>query len=209
MPILDYERFPKPPGENPYRIKGTAYRGHMAYVAEHLPGGVPAMLDCVADPALRAFYQQTFLAASFYDIYPLVAGGHVCARMASTTFEGFVRVRTRYQAERDVAGVYKMLLKLTSPESLALRLPRLVGQYLDFGKADAHLVKPGHVVGTQAGTPRTIARWFSIVHEEYFSTLLPMAGARNVRFRAEPLPRVDSVENGVELVTLRGDVFWE
>lgn len=208
-PIPDYERFPKPPGENPYRIKGTAYRGHLAYVSEHVPGGVKAHNDAIGDPALVAFFSQTFLAASYYDLYPLVAAGHICARLVGSTFEGFIRVRSRYQAERDVAGIYKMLLKLTSPEALALRLPRLVGQYLDFGTAEAHVIKPRHVVAGQGGTPRSMARWFSLVHEAYIDTLLPKAGAKNVLYRLDPQFRTDETKDGVELVSLRSDVTWD
>lgn len=206
--IPDYEKFPKPPGQNPFRIKGTAYRGHMAYVAEHLPGGVPAMLAIVADPALREFYQQTFLAASFYDLYPLVAAGSICARMANVSLDKFVGVRTNYQAQRDVQGIYKVLLKVTSPETLAVRLPRLVGQYLDFGAAETHRIAPRHVAGEQTGTPRALAYWFGLVHEGYITTLLPMAGAKNVRYRAEA-PRVTERKDGVELCTLRSDVTWD
>jgi hypothetical protein len=210
MPAIpEYERFPKPPGQNPYRIKGTAYRGHLAYVSEYVPGGVKAHNAAIVDPALAAFFEQPFLAASYYDLYPLIAAGHACARLTNTTFDGFIRVRTKFQAHRDVAGVYKVLLKLTSPEGLALRLPRLVGQYLDFGSADGHLVKPGHVVGSQSGTPRSMARWFALVHEAYIETLMPMAGAKNVRHRADPLLRTDETKDGVELVTLRSDVMWD
>ena len=209
MLVPEYERFPQPPGANPYRIKGTAYRGHMAYVSEHMNGGEQAMFDAIVSPALLAFFKQTFLAASYYDLYPLVAAGHICARLTETSFEGFLRIRTRYQAERDLNGVYKMLLKVTSPESLALRLPRLVGQYLDFGSAEGHLVAPGHVVGAQSGTPRSMARWFQQVHEQYIDFLMPLAGARNVRYRAHPQLRTDETRAGVELVTLRSDVTWE
>jgi hypothetical protein len=181
----------------------------MSYVEENVAGGTQAMLAAIADPQLAQFFRQTFLAASFYDLYPLVAAGHTCARMTGMTFDGFLRVRTRYQAQRDVAGVYKVLLKLTSPESLAMRLPRLVGQYLDFGSAETHLVAPGHVVGVQTGTPRSMAHWFQLVHEGYVDTLMPKAGASNVRYRAEARPTTDEVRDGVELVTLRGDVFWD
>jgi hypothetical protein len=129
--------------------------------------------------------------------------------MTGMTFETFLRVRTRYQAERDASGVYKMLLKLTSPEALALRLPRLVAQYLDFARAETHVVAPGHVVFAQTTTPRALARWFQLVHEGYIDTLVPMSGAKNVRYRADARLTTDHVRDGIELVTLRGDVCWD
>jgi len=38
---------------------------------------------------------------------------------------------------------------------------------------------------------------------------MPMAGAKNLRVRAEPIMRTDEVKDGVELVTLRHDVTWD
>jgi hypothetical protein len=205
----DYERSPLPPGQNPYRIKGGAYAGHLAYVAEKISGGIDAMLGAIVDPALAQFFRQTFLAASYYDLFPLVSAGHVCAKLIGTTFENFVRVRSGYQAERDVRGIYKMLVKLTSPEAVALRLPRLVAQYVDFGTAEAHVLAPGHVAATQTGTPRAVARWFQLVHDAYYTVLLPMTGAKNVLYRADPRFSVDETRDGIDLVTLREDVFWQ
>jgi hypothetical protein len=208
MPIPDFERFPKPPGANPYRVKGNAYRGHMDYVEEHVPGGAQAMREGFADPALAEFFGQTFLAATLYDLYPLVAAGHVCARLCGTSFDDFVRVRCEYQAERDVAGIYKMLLKLTSAEGLASRLPRLMAQYFDFASAQTHLVAPGHVVGEQTGVPhKQLAPWLSLVAESYMRTVLPMAGARELRVKVESL-RTPERRDGVELCTLRTDILW-
>jgi hypothetical protein len=209
MPVPEFERFPKPPGANPYRVKGNAYRGHMDYVEEHVPGGAQAMREGFADPALSEFFGQTFLAASLYDLYPLVAAGHVCARLCGTSFDEFVRVRCEFQAERDVAGIYKMLLKLSSAEGLASRLPRLMAQYFDFASAETHLVAPGHVVGEQKGVPqKQLAPWLSIVAESYMRTILPMAGARELRVNVESL-RTPERRDGVELCTLRTDIVWK
>jgi hypothetical protein len=66
------------------------------------------------------------------------------------------------------------LLKLTSPEELALRLMRLVVQYVDFGMADVHL-----------------------------------AGGKNVRYLTNPRFTLDEMRDGIDLVTPRGDVFWQ
>src|SRR5690242_18619455 len=79
--LPEFEQFPQPPGKNPYRVKGNAYRGHMDYVEQHVPGGIEAMRAGFEDPLLKEFFGQTFLAASFYDLYPLVAAGWVCAKL--------------------------------------------------------------------------------------------------------------------------------
>ena len=36
----DSRPLPWTPGEGPFRIKGVAYRGHMSYVSEQVPGGI-------------------------------------------------------------------------------------------------------------------------------------------------------------------------
>ena len=206
--LPEFEQFPKPPGENPYRVKGNAYRGHMEYVEEHVPGGIEAMRAGFEGPRLKEFFGQTFLAASFYDLYPLVAAGWVCAKLRGMSFSEFVRVRSEYQALRDVGGIYKMLLKLTSAEGLASRLPRLMAQYFDFAEADTHLVAPGHVVGEQRGVPRQqLAPWLALVAETYTRTVMPMAGARDLRVKVESV-RTPERKDGVELCNLRTDIIW-
>jgi hypothetical protein len=208
MVLPEFEQFPKPAGKNPYRVKGNAYRGHMEYVEEHVPGGAKAMREGFEDPALAEFFGQTFLAASFYDLYPLVAAGWVCAKLRGMSFSEFVRVRSEYQALRDVAGIYKMLLKLTSAEGLASRLPRLMAQYFDFAQAETHLIKPGHVVGEQKGVPRQqLAPWLATVCETYMRTVMPMAGARDLQVKVDSV-RTSERRDGVELCNIRTDIIW-
>src|SRR3954447_20372280 len=109
---LDQSRpLPFRPGEGPFRIKGVAYRGHLEYVAEHVPGGIAEMLAGFRDPALVQFFEQKFLPSSLYDIIPLVVAGYVCARQSRRTFYDFVRVRSRYQAQKDISGIYRLLIK--------------------------------------------------------------------------------------------------
>src|SRR4051812_12259661 len=124
-----FERLPAPAGKSPFRMKGQAFVGHMKYVAAHLPGGTKTFLGGIADPEMRAFFEQPFLASSWYDVFPLVAAGSVCAKIAGVTLREFLRTRTRWQAERDINGVYRFMLNLVSPEAVAMRMPRLIAQY--------------------------------------------------------------------------------
>src|SRR5579883_3482712 len=117
---------PFAPGDGPFRIKGAIYRGHLDYVADHVPGGIEAMLGGFKDPRLATFFHQQFLAGSFYDIVPLVVAGYVCARQSRKSFSEFIRTRSRHQAERDINGLYRVLLKLTTPSAVLGRLPRLM-----------------------------------------------------------------------------------
>src|SRR5690349_4733816 len=65
-------RVPFAPGESPFRGKGVTYRNFVDYVEEHLPGGRERLLAAIADPALRAFAAQRFLAGTFYDQMPMI-----------------------------------------------------------------------------------------------------------------------------------------
>ncbi len=198
---------PFPPGQSPFRIKGMAYRGHMKYAAERLPGGVAAMLDGLDDPALRAFFEQSFLAASWYDILPLLPAGRVCARLAGTSYEEYLVARSRWQAASDMTGVYKMLIKVASTQSVALRLPKLLQRYLDFGGTVATAVEPGLVEAETRGMPRAVLAWFAPVAATYTVCALELGGAPGARVVGHPA-EPDGSAHGVDLVRYRWDVCW-
>lgn len=198
---------PFPPGEAPFRVKGTAYRGHLEYVEQHVPGGVAAMCDAFDDPRHRAFFGQPFLAASLYDVFPLALAGVVCGKLTGQSYLDFVRVRAQAQARSDLTGVYKVLLALASPQAVASRIPRLMGQYFDFGDTTIEQRAPSWTVATRSGLPAPIAPWYAAVSEGYSRVVLAQAGA------TEPQLHVVAVEPngrhaGVDLVKLAFDLRW-
>jgi hypothetical protein len=207
-PLDESKPLPFRPGEGPFRIKGVAYRGHLEYVAEHVPGGVEGMLRGFRDPALADFFGQKFLASSLYDIIPLVVAGYVCARQSRRTFFDFVRVRSRYQAQKDIRGVYRVLIKLVSPMHVVERLVALQAQYLDFAAGEVHVIDKQHVEVARPKLPAMLSAWMAVVLETYLEVLLGAAGARNVRTR--PLPvEPDGLVHGVPAVRWSCDVIWE
>ncbi|MDB4968911.1 MAG: hypothetical protein JWN44_4600 [Myxococcales bacterium] len=204
----DSRPLPWTPGEGPFRIKGVAYRGHLAYVAEHVPGGVEEMLAGFKDRRIAEFFQQKFLASTFYDIAPLVIAGYVCARQCRRTFFDFVKVRSRYQAQQDIGGIYRMLLKLTSPATVAVRLPAVSSQYLDFpGDAKAELIDKQHAVLSRTELPLMLKTWFTLVYETYVDVTLTAAGGRSVLSRTSYEP--DQPLRGYETVKFRCEVSWQ
>jgi hypothetical protein len=198
---------PFAPGEAPFRVKGTAYRGHLEYVEQHVPGGVAAMCEAFDDPRHRAFFGQPFLAASLYDVFPLALAGVVCGRLTGQPYLDFVRVRAQAQARSDLGGVYKVLLALASPQAVASRIPRLMGQYFDFGDTTIEQRAPSWIVATRSGLPAPIAPWYAAVSEGYSRVVLAQAGG------TEPQLDVVAVEPngrqaGVDLVKLVFDLRW-
>lgn len=198
---------PFAPGESPFRVKGTAYRGHLEYTEKNVAGGVAGMLADFRDPRLRHFFEQPFLAATLYDVFPLAIAGIVCAARVGQPFLEFVRVRSEAQAKSDVSGVYKVLLALTSPEAVAARLPRLVGQYFDFGQTELVEKGPGRVVASRTGLPRALAPWYATVSQAYVQIVVAQAGGKDVRSHVSGV-RSEGQRAGLPIVTLDLEVTW-
>lgn len=201
------EAIPYAPGTSPFRVKGTAYRGHLEFIARQAPGGVEAMLARLdARPGMRAFYAQPFLASSLYDVFPLAWGGVVGGAMMGMSYLDFVRVRTAEQAKSDVGGVYRVLLALTSPNAVAQRLPKLLGQYFDFGTTEIEVNEPGRVVASRTGLPAAIVPWYEKVTEGYCDVVITRAGAQRVRVASELRPA--GVAHGVPLMDMRVEITF-
>ncbi|MEZ4370496.1 MAG: hypothetical protein R3B07_06705 [Polyangiaceae bacterium] len=83
---------PFPAGESPFRQKGSAWLGDLDYLAEVVPGGLPA-LQASLDPALRSFVASPFRASDWYDVFP------------SALYHEFGRFETQVTGPNEVRGV--------------------------------------------------------------------------------------------------------
>jgi hypothetical protein len=206
--LHDPEELPFAPGTSPFHLKGIAYRGHVEYAEEHIPGGAAAVNAAFRNRSLAEFYEQKFLAASWYDALPIIAVAHVCARLTNKTAPEFLRERTQHQARQDIHGVYRMIMKLASAETVALRMPRAFGQYLDFGTVEARLTRPGVLTVEQTGAPLIMAPWLSIVGDEYMRVALELAGAKTVNIRRRPTETHGSA-HGLSLARIVAEVEFD
>lgn len=168
------------PGESPFKIKGVAYRGHMEYVEKHVPGGNAAVIQQLGADRFDAFFNQPFLAASLYDVFPLAQAGVACGQLCGTSFLGFVAQRTRAQVEIDIRGVYRWLAKLANSQSLAARIPKVIGQYTTFARGESVVEDDGRVTTTTTGLPLPIVPWWNTVHQAYTSAAVELAGKARV-----------------------------
>jgi hypothetical protein len=91
--------WPFAPGEGPFHVKGGSYRGHRAFMDEHVPGGFAGIVEQL-DPALQKFYAQPFLANGWYDLAPLVAMAPICGAALGISPDEYVRVRSKAYVER-------------------------------------------------------------------------------------------------------------
>jgi len=183
----DIELLPFPAGTSPFRIKGVAYQGHVDYATRYIPGGERAVIEGFRDPALRSFFDQRFLAASWYDVLPIVPVWHVSARLLQQNPTDFLKERTRHQALRDIHGVYRFILKLASAESIALRGPRIIQQYFDFGTTEATVLRRGLVRVIVSGIPALLAPWLRVVGETFVLVALELAGVKFAQIRRVPV----------------------
>jgi hypothetical protein len=178
---LDPENLPFPAGASPFRVKGVFHKGNLDYLERVVPGGVSVVLSRVKNKAFREFFEQPFVAASFYDVFPLAAICTVGAALCSMSPERFLTLRARYQAEQQATGVYRSLLTLTSPSMVATKLPLLAAQLYDFGTTEAHEVGPGCVEVVRGETPALLLPWYIPGTEAYVVTALRLSGAKNPR----------------------------
>jgi hypothetical protein len=196
-----------PPGSSPFKTKGNVYRALFESADARVPGGRAAVLARIEDPALLAFYNQSFLAASTYDILPIVPFGVAGAKIVDLPYGEFVRGGAEFTARRDMHGIYRVLLRLASPERVAARLPRILSQYFAFGRIDGHFPRPKTYEATASGLPRPLALWLTSVAHGFVPVVIEKAGGRDVSLRIKPFTN-PTVEQGVTLVTASFEVTW-
>src|SRR6185312_17279254 len=107
---------PPPFGESAFHVKGVIYLGTRAFFDAQVPGGYAGLVSAIHDPALRAFFTQPFLASSWYDVLPVAPLIEIEARVMGLSLEDYLGRRTLFQADRDMGGVYKYLLRAAYPE---------------------------------------------------------------------------------------------
>jgi hypothetical protein len=196
------------PGESPFHVKGGIYLGTIKFFTRQVEGGIAALHEQIDDPRLLAFIQQKFLPSSWYDVLPVAPLIRAEARAMKLTTTQYLRQRAAFQVREDIGGVYRMLLKLISPESVAMRLPRLLTQIFDHGSVEANLVEPGFIQSTMSGFPKILWEWYSTAFEIYSETAIGLAGGQKPSSLARPLEDMGSAD-GVPLIRFRMEARWE
>jgi hypothetical protein len=199
---------PFAPGESPFRVKGGIYLGTLKYFEKEVPGGVAALHAQIEDGKLRAFIEQKFLPSGWYDVLPVAQLIRAEARALNLTVANYLRKRTVFQVEQDIGGIYRFLLAILSPESVATRLPRLLTQIFDHGTTEVRLVEPGWLESTMGGFPALLYDWYSTAFEVYTETALHKAGGKKILALVRP-PEPEGQKDGVDLIKFRVDARWE
>jgi hypothetical protein len=196
---------PVPPGQSPFHIRGTGYLGHLDWVDREFPGGRAAFLGKLS-PSMRAFFAQTFLAISMFDFLPLASAGRVCARVLGMSFVDFIEMRSRHQAELDIRGVYRMLLKMTSPRLVAMKLPTIMTKYFDFGAVRIVADEARCVHFEMESVPQILVEWFLGCYTGYVEVVVGAAGGHLPTLDIETTAAADV--SGFAACKLGGVVRW-
>lgn len=189
-----------------FHSRGLVYIAARDYMADHVPGGLDAVTRALPGE-LASFLNQLFMANAMYEAVPVVAISEVAAALSGLPHSEYVRANAAWQAERDIRGVYKLLLNVMSAETVALRLPRVSMRYFDFGAASSSMNASNCCYAEQRGIPKPMASWFTACVHGFVPTALGIGGAKNVRVRS--LATVaDGQRQGLETVTLSYEFSW-
>lgn len=200
-------KLPCPPGSSPFRIKGMAYRGIVQLIDHRTPGGLEAIEGLVDDDRIIGFLRQPFLAASWYDILPMLPISAAIAQLLAKPLEILAHEQGAQQARHDVETVYRTLFESINFDNAPVKLARFGRQYYDFGDCTATLVSPGHVELRRIGMPEFILRWFAPMHAAYAEQILRMKGATFVEATVQP-PVPTGARDGFPVVDLTTDLLW-
>jgi hypothetical protein len=199
------------PGTSPFKTKGLTLRAACEYYDAVIPGGRNAVKNAIlasGDVPLARFMETPFMASGWYDVLPARSMSLHAARLLGVPHPQFMRDNGAWMADRDLRGVYRIILGLASVEMVALRLPRLSQQYINFGGAEARRVRERTIEAHVHGMPRCLTSWFVFATHGFATVALRMAGARDVRVRhGRPVPAGYSA--GMPLVRIPFQIGWD
>jgi hypothetical protein len=194
-------------GQSPFHCKGVSYRNVRLFLDASLEGGHERFLAGLRNSELRAFLAQPFLPSSWYDALPMIPFAHDAARQRHTTTPQLMRELATFSIKRDASGIYKLLLKFTSPESLLERSTHTARQYFDFVLSEFELVGPKCYRLRHSGIPAVLAPLYMSLVEGYVDIGLEMAGARDVRQHWDK-PEAMGMAHGVAVQRLAREIRW-
>ena len=196
-----------PLGQGPFRARGVVYTAVLRYAHKLLPGRMEALRSALGDDATAAFLDQIFVASASYDISPLVRVCVVAAAIEGRSPSDFTRDRARESANMDVRGIYRVLLKLSSPEAMAERLPRAFNRYFEPCRAARAKLRRGGLESELSQIPEPMSGWYMAATDGFVSRALEMAGANGPRF-SWARPEADGEAEQIPLVRLPFKVRW-
>jgi hypothetical protein len=199
---------PRPPGQNPFRVKGHGLRARMDLYDRIVPGGRQAVLRAIDDRDVREYLSGPILAGSWYDLFAhayLDVAAADLRKMAATESVASASAR---QAAADAKGIYALLLKLVSPHMLVRKLGAISSQYFDHGSITVERVDTHTARMTRHGISNQLYWWWGGILHGYVTALFEIAGAKNTEVYAGPLV-TDAPKDPLGLGSFAVEVRWE
>jgi hypothetical protein len=193
-------------GNSPFRVKGVLYLGTQSFFDSNIQGGFAAFVADIQDGELSSFISQRFLASSWYDVMPAPGLITYEARALRMTVEQYLLHRTRWQAKKDLGGVYGWALKLASPNMVFSRLPKVFTSMFDFVRPIETTLGQGTGQTAFSGIPTPLVPWLTTSLGVYLDTALKLAGARKVDSSHTTAP--EGFRVGVEVVRVNITATW-
>jgi serine/threonine protein kinase len=200
-------KLPGPPGSSTFHIKGIAYRGVVRLIERKVPGGLATVDEELEDAAISSFVRQAFLAASRYDILPMLPIHVAIARVLGKPTEAVAEAQGVAQARYDARHVYRRPFEEMTLDGLPAFLVRFAVQYLEAGELAAETAGPGHVVLHRRRLPAYVLPWFSAVQGAYVEELVRLKGGGSPLATSRP-PVEAGTRKGVALVDVDVDLRW-
>jgi hypothetical protein len=198
---------PRPPGENPFRVKGHGILARMAVYDRVVPGGRRAVLEAVGDPATRVYLSQLIVAVGWYDLFAHAVLDLAAADVRRMDPGESVASASAMQARADATGIYALLLKVVSPQLLVRKLGKVSAQYFDHGAVDVVRIDAKAARMTRTGIANQLYWWWGAILEGYVRALFGLAGARDLEIRRGALESA-ALEDPLGIGRFSCDLRW-
>lgn len=192
-------------GTSPFQIKGLSFLTIIEEANQHVPGGFAALRESLTDRTLVRFFEQTFLAMSYYDALPMLPLSIAYSRMRGIPFAGSVRERAVLRAQHDLK-IYRSLLRVLSPELVFAGLARVFPRYFSFSRATSNRIEPRRWEILVTELPAMLAPWFVHMAEGYLGEVLRAAGVKPSIEIVSMTPL--SNPPGIEPVEIHFEISW-
>jgi hypothetical protein len=190
----------------PFRVKGVVFVGTRPYFDAHVDGGYDGLLAALP-VALREFMTQPFVSGALYEAMHLPDLIVYESLVARADPDLYLRTRSRWQAERDLGGIYKLIARAAPAATVVRRTMVLLPQILNFGKAHIRSESAQHVRVEVTDVPVPLVGWLERVIVVYARTAADHA--KLVGVNVDALPRSDGpVLHGFPTLNLNFEARW-
>lgn len=197
------ETLPVAPGTSPFHVKGVFYTRVLQHAAL-VPGGLPTLLDSIADSRVRDFFRQKFSWSNWYDLFPMMPMSIALARIRGQDYHELFHERGRLTAKEDIPRMFRMLLSFTSVRSQLQQMPLFASGMYDFSSVDDLRATDTTTTGRHRGVPLYVAPYVAATASGFMRGATELKTKRPATFCVTAVTR-DADSKGFPTVSIRYD----